>query len=354
MLKTSSIVASEAELADYYEQLNAQHLAPAWLYPSTTDQPKTNALPYVWHWRDLRPQAMRAAELVGTEQAERRVLRMQNPGLQAISASNTLVANIQVVMPGEIARAHRHSPSALRLIIEASGGYTVVNGDRIPMRPGDLVLTPSGTWHDHANDSDQPMLWLDGLDSPLVRMLEAGFYEEYERDRQDVNEDEDPTVAKYGVGGLRPAWESDTEARYSPLWHYPYIQTREALVRLAAEYAGTPFDGAILEYTNPATGGPAMPTIGCYVQLLRPGEHTQAHRHVSCTNYHVIEGSGYSMVGGQKLDWEDKDVFTVPTWTFHEHVNSGARPAILFSFTDAPVMKALDLYREESASNPAA
>jgi len=104
----------------------------------------------------------------------------------------------------------------------------------------------------------------------------------------------------------------------------------------------------ILEYTNPLTGGPAMPTIACYIQLLRPGEHTQAHRHVCCTNYHVIEGSGYSLVGGQRLAWEDKDVFTVPTWTFHEHVNTGNRPAFLFSFTDAPVMRALDLYREEA------
>ena len=79
-----------------------------------------------------------------------------------------------------------------------------------------------------------------------------------------------------------------------------------------------------------------------------PRQHTQAHRHVCCTNYHVIEGSGYSLVGGRQLDWEDKDVFTVPTWTFHEHVNTGNRPAFLFSFTDAPVMKALDLYREEA------
>jgi gentisate 1,2-dioxygenase len=90
-----------------------------------------------------------------------------------------------------------------------------------------------------------------------------------------------------------------------------------------------------------------MPTIACYIQLLQPGEHTQAHRHVCCTNYHVIEGSGYSLVGGRELDWEDKDVFTVPTWTFHGHVNTGDRPAFLFSFTDAPVMKALDFYREE-------
>jgi gentisate 1,2-dioxygenase len=209
-------------------------------------------------------------------------------------------------------------------------------------------LTPAWTWHDHANDTDAPMIWLDGLDTPLVRMLEAGFYEQYSEEAQPVGEGTDPSVAKYGAGGLRPAWEPTPTARYSPLWHYPLSQARAALERLAAEASGSPFDGVILEYTNPLTGGPAMPTIGCYIQLLHPGQHTQAHRQVCCTNYHVIEGSGYSLVGGRQLDWEDKDVFTVPTWTFHEHVNTGNRPALLFSFTDAPVMKALDLYREEA------
>jgi gentisate 1,2-dioxygenase len=244
-----------------------------------------------------------------------------------VSASNTLVANIQIVMPGEIARAHRHSPAALRLIIEGQGGYTVVNGARIPMSPGDLVLTPNWTWHDHANDTGEPMIWLDGLDTPLVRVLEAGFWEEYPAERQTLGHGADPTP-----------------------WHYPFAQARATLERLAAEDAGNPFDSVIVEYTNPVTGGPTMPTIACYIQLLRPGEHTRAHRHVCCTNYHVIEGAGYSVVGGQRLDWEDKDVFTVPTWTGHEHVNTGQRPALLFSFTDAPVMKALDLYREEACT----
>jgi len=290
---------------------------------------------------------MRAAELVGTAQAERRVLRLTNPELPGI-ASNTLVANIQIVMPGEIARAHRHSGAALRLIIEGSGGYTVVNGERLSMAPGDLVLTPNWSWHDHANDTDAPMIWLDGLDSPLIRMLECGFREQYEAEAQSVGVGADPSFAKYGAGGLRPAWEQMPTAQYSPLWHYPYTQTREALERLAAEGLSSPFDGVIMEYTNPITGGPAMPTIGCYVQLLRPGEHTQAHRHTSSAAFHVIAGSGYSIVDGQQLDWEDKDVFCVPGWAFHEHVNTGKEPAILFSHTDVPVMRSLDLYREEA------
>jgi gentisate 1,2-dioxygenase len=325
MLELSDIQSSEAELQDYYAQLRAQHVTPAWIGGGISLEPRSKAVPYLWHWRDLRPQAMRAAELVGTQQAERRVLRLTNPELPGMSASNTLVANIQIVMPGEIARAHRHSPAALRLIIEGRGGYTVVNGGRVPMLPGDLILTPNWTWHDHANDTEAPMIWLDGLDTPLVRMLEAGFYEEYHQERQDHDASVDP----------------------SP-WHYPMSEMRAALERLAAVASGDAAGGIVLEYANRLSGGPVMPTIACYMQLLRPGEKTRACRRIGCTNYHVVEGAGYSLVGGRRLDWEDKDVFTVPTWTFCQHVNSGDRPAFLFSFTDAPVMKALSLYREET------
>jgi gentisate 1,2-dioxygenase len=348
MLKRSSIVAAEEDLQAFYRELDAQSMAALWRQGEGASVPKGKAVPFVWHWRDVRPQAMRAAELVGTTQAERRVLLLANPGLPFRSATNTLSANIQVVMPGEIARAHRHTAAALRLIIESQGGYTVVNGQRIPMLPGDLVLTPNWTWHNHANDSDSPMIWLDGLDSPLIRMLDCGFREEYEAESQPVGQGADPSFARYSAGGLRPAWEPTPTAPYSPLWHYPYTQAREALERLATEGASSPFDGVIMEYTNPVTGGPAMPTIGCYVQLLRPGEHTQAHRHTASAAFHVVEGSGYSVVDGQRLDWEDKDVFCVPGWAFHEHVNTGDQPAILFSHTDVPVMQSLGLYREEA------
>jgi gentisate 1,2-dioxygenase len=324
MLELSDIQSSPEELEDYYAQLRAQHVTPAWIGGGISVEPQSKAVPYVWHWRDLRPQALRAAELVGTTQAERRVLRLANPELPGI-ASNTLVANIQIVMPGEIARAHRHSGAALRFIVEGRGGYTVVNGERVPMFPGDLVLTPNWSWHDHANDTDAPMIWLDGLDTPLVRMLEAGFYEEHPRERQDFGA---PVNASQ--------------------WHYPMIEMRAALERLADR--GDAGEGIILEYTNRVTGGPVMPTIACHMQLLRRGEKTQARRRVCRTNYHVVEGAGYTVVGDQRLDWEDKDVFTVPTWTFCEHVNRSDRPAFLFSFSDAPVMKALSLYREGTRS----
>jgi len=319
MPELSDIQSSPEELEGYYARLREQHITPAWIGGGISIEPEGKAVPYLWHWRDLRPQATRAAELVGTAQAERRVLRLTNPNLSGI-ASNTLVANIQIVMPGEIARAHRHTADALRLIIEGNGGYTVVNGERVPMYPGDLVLTPNWCWHDHANDTDAPMIWLDGLDTPLVRMLEAGFFEEYSQDRQKIG----PPVN-------------------ASQWHYPISEMRAAL-QARADNAD---EGNVLEYKNRVTGGPVMPTIACHMQLLRPGERSRALRRVCCTNYHVVEGSGYSLVGGQRFDWDDKDVFTVPTWTFWEHVNNADRPAFLFSFSDAPVMRALGLYREE-------
>ena len=181
----------------------------------------------------------------------------------------------------------------------------MVNGDRILHGAGGPRIDSKWTWHDHANDTDAPMIWLDGLDTPLVRMLEAGFYEQYDEETQPVGAGIDPSSAKYGAGAAAGVG-TGAGRTYSPLWHYPLSQARVALERLAAEETGSPFDGVILEYTNPLTGGPAMPTIACYIQMLRPGEHTQAHRHVCCTNYHVIEGSGYSLVGGRQLDWEER------------------------------------------------
>src|SRR5437016_14190700 len=145
MLQVSDIQSSQEELQDYYAQLREQHVTPAWIGGGISVEPESRAVPYLWHWRDLRPQAMRAAELVGTAQAERRVLRLSNPNLSGI-ASNTLVGNIQIVMPGEVARAHRHSGAALRFIIEGGGGYTAANGERAPRFPGDLVLSPNWSW----------------------------------------------------------------------------------------------------------------------------------------------------------------------------------------------------------------
>ena len=350
MLRPSASTATSDELASFYQDLESISSAALWtvqedLLPS---EPKSKAIPHIWRWKDMRPRAMRAAQLIGTEDAERRVLMLLNPGLAGrVATTNSLFSGLQIVLPGEAARAHRHSPAALRFVIESDGGYTTVDGDQIPMNPGDLVLTPNWTWHDHGNNTGNPMIWLDGLDLPLTHLLEAVFFESYSEDVQPITQPTDSSLAMYGAGSLRPSWERTT-ATHSPLMHYPWDQTWAALQRLATVADGSPYDGVILEYTNPNTGGPVMPTMGCHAQLLRPREATKAHRHTASAIYHVVEGEGYSIIDGQRLEWEDKDVFCAPGWAFHEHVNtSSTRPAVLFSFTDAPVLQALSLLREQ-------
>ncbi|HXG35426.1 MAG TPA: cupin domain-containing protein, partial [Dehalococcoidia bacterium] len=270
------------------------------------------------------------------------------PGLNGrAAATTTLYAGVQLVLPGEVARAHRHTPSALRFIMDGEGGYTTVDGERIPMEIGDLVLTPNWTWHDHGNHTSKPIIWLDGLDIPVVGMIEATFFELFGDDTQPLSKKPDVSLDTWGAGAYRPAWQKHT-ARYSPLMHYPWRQTKATLERAAEDEAGSAYDGLMLEYTNPQTGGPVMPTMACFTQMLLPGQHTKAHRHTTSAVYHVVEGSGYSIVDGERLDWASKDVFCVPSWAYHEHVNTSAsQPAYLFSFSDLPIFESLDLLREQ-------
>jgi gentisate 1,2-dioxygenase len=354
-LTRSDITASADELEQFQQALQQLSVGALWANQASASrlagapiEPKPQAIPYVWHWLDLRPQALKAARMVGTQQADRRVLQLKNPAFpdRAVT-TNTLFAGIQIVMPGEVARAHRHTMAALRFIIESEGGYTNVNGEPIPMLPGDLVLTPNWAWHDHANDTARPMIWLDGLDVPLVRMLEAAFQEDFPLERQELSAARSLSQIKYGAGALRPAGEPPP-VRHSPLMHYAWANTKDALDRLADVDSGSPYDGLIMEYTNPVNGGSVMPTIACFAQRLAPGERTAAHRHTSSTIYHVVEGTGCSIVGGHSLNWQDKDTLCVPNWTSHQHVNlSSTQPAYLFSFSDIPVLRALDLLREE-------
>ena len=333
----------------YYEELAALNTGPLWTYlqSALTSEPRTKVVPYLWSWEQLRPQVLRAGELVSAEEAERRVIMLLNPGLEGkIATTQTLYAGIQLILPGEVARTHRHTPAALRFIIEGAGAYTTVDGEKTLMRPGDFVLTPNWTWHDHGNESDVPVMWLDGLDIPLVGYLNAIFYEEYETTQQPVTKPVNDSMHRY-AGSLLPTWERRLTP-YSPLLNYTWERTRESLSGVAASGPGSPYDGVILEYTNPYTGGPALPTMGCQIQLLRAGERTEAHRHTPSTIYHAAEGSGATIINGQRFNWSQGDTFVVPTWAWHEHVSAEAADAVLFSFTDAPVLAPLGLIREQA------
>lgn len=339
----------EADRDRYYAELPGHDLGPLWqhlkgLLPA---QPKSRSTPCVWPYEATRSMLMRAGQLVSAEEAERRALMLLNPGLDGKAATaGNLYAVLQLILPGEVAPAHRHGAAALRFVIEGAGAYTAVNGEKTAMRPGDLVLTPSWAWHDHGNETAEPMIWLDGLDLPLINTLEANFFESYPGEqRQPLTAEDDASARLYASGRLNPTWDAEWDEAYSPVLNSPWERTETGLREAAAISDGSPFDGVLFEYVNPITGGSVMPTIACFAQLIAEGRETAAHRHTSSAVYHVVRGSGHTVVDGVRLDWGPRDTFAVPGWAAHRHV-AGAEDAILFSFGDAPVHRALGLYRE--------
>jgi gentisate 1,2-dioxygenase len=254
---------------------------------------------------------------------------------------------VQVILPGEVARAHRHTPTAIRFIMQGEGAYTDVDGERIPMSPGDLVLTPSWAWHDHGNAGEEPVVWLDGLDIPLIQSLEAMFFQMYETPQVPLTNAEHTSRRRHGQAHVSPTWIREKTAS-SPLLVYSWTDTLRALQELRDE-DGDPFDGVALEYTHPQTGGPVLPTMACWIQLLGPGRHLKAHRHTGSAVYYAAQGQGTTVIDGQAFEWKKGDVIALPPWFLHEHANtSQTEDAILFSIQDRPVLEALNLYREEA------
>lgn len=325
--------------------------SPLWRYYGALfeAEPKSRAVPFLWSYRELRPLLLHFTETLSLEQAERRVLMLTNPGLKEPPATlSTVYAGIQAILPGETAQAHRHASHAFRFVIEGHGAASTVNGERLHMDPGDLLLTPGWHWHDHHHEFDGPMVWIDGLDYPLTNMLEAGFFELHAERRQRALVADDLSTRQFIHGQLRPTWETP-RGPASPIGNYPWREVEAAFADIGYDAEGTAFDGVMLTYTNPFDGGPVLPTIGCQVQRLKPGFRGAAHRHTTNTIFHVRRGNGRTIVDGTTLEWHKHDVFCVPTWTAHEHLNDSIYDdAVLFSYDDAPVMKALGFYREES------
>lgn len=345
-------VADSPERVAYYQELARLETGALWTVANKIEPwaPRSASVPVVWRYQDLRGHVLRSAELVSPEEAGRRVIYLNNPGRRDVAAAvGWLYSGLQVMKPGELASAHAHSHSALRFIMEGSGAYTIVDGHKMTLGANDFVLTPNGTWHEHGVSEDgTTCIWQDGLDIPLVNALEAGFYAVHPDLNHAVTHPVDDTTATWGGVALRPQASGWTKP-YSPLFKYEWEPTYEALRRYARVTAGSPYDGVLLEYVNPMTGGPVMPTIGASMQLLRPGEHTKAHRHTGSFIYQVAKGSGYSIIEGRRYDWTERDIFCVPSWAMHEHVNlSSNDDACLFCFNDLPVMRALSLYREEA------
>jgi len=345
-------VADTPELEAYYDGLEKLDMGPLWTVANKIEpwHPMPDSVPMIWRWRDVKPAISRAPELVTPEQAGRRVIMLVNPGRkQHAAAVGLLYTGVQIMDPGECASAHRHMASALRFIMEGSGAFTIVDGERLSLNARDFVLTPNGTWHEHGVDAaGTRCIWQDGLDIPLMNALDANFYEVHPDLNQRPHLPPEGSVALFGAGLLQPVEaRANWKKPYSPLLKYSWDATEEALTRASRVSDGSPFDGIIMDYVNPLTGGPVMPTIGASAQMLRPGERTRAHRHTGSFVYQVAKGSGYSVIEGVRYDWTERDIFVVPSWAAHEHANASDRdPAFLFCFHDLPVMRSLGIFRE--------
>jgi gentisate 1,2-dioxygenase len=342
--------APSTELESFYSRVEALNMRPLWLQRGLGAAPAPRVKPMLWRWDDIYGCMIRAGELmpVGSEDAERRVLTLQNPSIPGGRGSTqTLQAAVQMIGGGEAAPSHRHTIAAIRFIIEGSGARTIVDGEPLVMEPGDFLLTPNWTWHGHSKETDGAMFWLDVLDAPLVGGQNWTFYEEYpDGGLQPAEKKNDDSLRRLGMPGLRPTTHISNGRAYSPLLTYKWADARSAVERLTDDEL-SPCDGASIRYVNPVTGGPIMPTMDASLQLIRAGQQTQTHRHTSSAIYFVAEGSGKSVIGGETFTWGKNDVFSIPTWTAHCHEASGGADAVLFSISDQPVLDALELYREE-------
>lgn len=345
-------VTDTPELVAYYQRLQTLGTGALWTVANKIEpwEPVSTSVPMLWRYQDLREDVLKALDLVTPEQAGRRVVYLENKGrADVVAAVGWLYSGLQVMGPGECASSHRHSASALRFIMEGSGAFTNVDGHKMTLGANDFVLTPNGTWHEHGVAEDGTIcIWQDGLDIPLMNALEANFYEVHPDLNQAIAYPVDDSTATWSGVGLRPAGTQWTK-RYSPLLKYEWAPTYEALTRYASVTDGSSYDGILMEYVNPDTGGPVMQTIGASMQLLRPGERTKAHRQTGSFVYQCAKGRGWSVINGQRFDWQERDIFVVPAWMYHEHANaSESEDACLFSFHDLPAMRALGLYREEA------
>lgn len=340
-----------------YRDMAPRHLTPLWevLHRLVPASPEPACVPHRWRYADVRPFIERSGEVITAEEAIRRVLILENPGLPGQSrVTGSLYAGFQLILPGEVAPAHRHTQSALRFIVEGSGAYTAVDGERTTMHPGDFIITPSWAWHDHGNAGNEPVVWLDGLDIPTIAFLDAGFCENAPAAVQPVTRAEGASAARHGEN-LAPVRDAELRpyGAASPLFSYPYDRSRAALAALARGGSPVdPCDGIKLRYVNPATGGWPTPTMAAFLQWLPAGFRGRGCRQTDATVYSVVEGRGRARIepvgagpdGATTFDLAPRDHFVVPSWA--TLVLEADDTCVLFSFSDRPIQQALGVWRE--------
>jgi gentisate 1,2-dioxygenase len=334
---------------DLYRRMDKSNLAPLWevLHELIPNQPTTPCRPALWRYREARPYLMEAGALITAKEAVRRVLILENPGMRGESCiTQSLYAGLQLILPGEIAPSHRHSQSALRLVVEGAGAYTAVDGERTTMRAGDFIITPSWTYHDHGNPGEEAVVWMDGLDIRIVQAFGAQFHEVFPEEIQPVARGEGASRARFGAN-LVPLGAAAPFGKTSPVFSYPYERTRESLASLARDQDPDPCHGWKMQFINPLTGGHAMPTIAAFIQLLPRGFATRAYRSTDGTIYSVIEGEGRVRIDSESFEFEARDTFVVPSWMPLEL--EASMETVLFSFSDRPGQEAMGLWRERRA-----
>jgi gentisate 1,2-dioxygenase len=333
----------------FYDKIDVHNLSPLWevLHGIIIKEPNSPALPYLWSWAQARPWLLESAGLISAEEAERRVLVLENPGLRGKTRiTNSLYAGLQLIMPGEVAPAHRHSQSALRFVVEGRGAYTAVDGERVFMQPGDFIITPSWTFHDHGNPGTEPVIWMDGLDVAIVELFDAQFLERPAGKSQATRKTQGESLARFGNTMLPVNYKHPTHT--SPLFWYPYDRSREAVATISQAQDPHPSHGWKLQYINPASGGYPMPTIATFLQLLPKGFRGKDYRATDSTAFCVVEGGGTFRCGGQDFKFSPNDVFIAPSWRHYQlHADE---ETVIFSFSDRPVQQALDLWREQESA----
>jgi gentisate 1,2-dioxygenase len=307
-----------------------------------TPEPRTPMQPALWRYAELREHVMHAGELITAEEAERRVLILENPATPGQSRiTSSLYAGLQLILPGEVAPCHRHTQSALRFVMEGEGAFTALCGRRARMSQWDLILTPNWLWHDHGNETDQPVLWLDGLDIPLVQSLDASFAEHrqsiYAR-ANDVQISAGPGQARY-----RRAPAFGTQPSEERNFIYPYAEWRAALADLACNGPLDEGDGYRLEFINPEDGGPIMRTMSAFCQLVPQGCSTQAVQTTDGSVFVVVEGTGSARIGASSFPLMVGDIFVVPSWVPRSF--EAAHDLVLFSYSDKAAQEKLGLWR---------
>ena len=337
-----------------YRDMAPLNLTPLWevLHSLVPKQPDSPCVAAIWRYEEVRPFLLRAGHAITAEEAVRRVLILENPALRGQSCvTQSLYAGLQLILPGEIAPSHRHTQSALRFIVEGTGAYTAVDGERTTMRPGDFIITPSWTWHDHGSDAAGPVVWLDGLDIPMLRFFDAGFAQNDDSKSQAVSRTEGTSFARYGHN-MAPVRHDAPFGKTSPIFSYPYERSREALDCLERGAPVDEWEGVKLRYVNPLTGGSPMPTMATFMQKLPPGFAGRPWRQTDGAVYSVVEGHGEVVVERGGMQWRQsfspRDHVVIPSW--HTARFASERGCVLFSFSDRPVQQALGIHQEERMS----